>query len=252
MSCSVAPRDPTMDEEAAGKQVVGKRGRIAVIAPSTNTVVEHDLAMIRPEGVTFHTGRMYIENPSLDSDVAFERLLEEIRQSITNAIRDVITCEPTYLLMGMSAETFWGGVAGNIAFEDRVRRRSNGLGVSTGASACRDALRAFGAERISVFSPYQPVADQHVSTFFTEAGFEVASVTGLRCPSATAIAKVTPEMLTPVVESLDGPDVDAIVSGRHQSFLCPPSGTARTRVGQASPGDQCRYALARTTGDWDR
>ena len=209
-----------MAEDAAGKQVVGKRGRIAVIAPSTNTVVEHDLAMIRPEGVTFHTGRMYIENPSLDSDVAFERLLDEIRQSITSAIRDVITCEPTYLLMGMSAETFWGGVAGNIAFEDRVRRRSNGLGVSTGASACRDALRAFGAERISVFSPYQPVADQHVSTFFAEAGFEVASVTGLRCPSATAIAKVTPKMLTPVVESLDGPDVDAIVQvGTNLSFV---------------------------------
>ena len=81
-----------MAEDAEGKQVVGKRGRMAVIAPSTNTVVEHDLAMIRPEGVTFHTGRMYIENPSLDSDLAFERLLDEIRQSITNAIRDVITC----------------------------------------------------------------------------------------------------------------------------------------------------------------
>ncbi len=54
----------------------------------------------------------------------------------------------------------------------------------------------------------------------TEAGFEVASVTGLRCPSATAIAKVTPKMLTPVVESLDGPDVDAIVQvGTNLSFV---------------------------------
>ena len=68
-----------MAEDVVGEQVVGKRGRMAVIAPSTNTVVEHDLAMIRPEGVTFHTGRMYIANPSLDSDVAFERLLGEVR-----------------------------------------------------------------------------------------------------------------------------------------------------------------------------
>jgi maleate isomerase len=220
MSCWVVPRDQPMDEDTLGEQVVGERGRIAVIAPSTNTVVEHDLAMIRPKGITFHTGRMYIENPSLDSDEAFERLLHEIRQSITIAIRDVITCEPTYLMMGMSAETFWGGVAGNIAFEDRVRRQSNGLDVSTGASACRDALRALGAERISVFSPYQPVADQQVSTFFTEAGFEVVAVTGLRCSSATAIAKVTPAMLTPVIESLDGPDVDAIVQvGTNLSFV---------------------------------
>ena len=45
---------------------------MAVIVPSTNTVVEHDLAMIRPEGLTFHAGRMYIENPALGSDEDFE------------------------------------------------------------------------------------------------------------------------------------------------------------------------------------
>ncbi len=199
--------------------VIGPRGRMGVIAPSTNTVVEHDLTMIHPEGVTFHTGRMYIENPSLDSDEAFERLLGEIRQSITVAIRDIVTCKPTHMLMGMSAETFWGGVAGNKAFEQRVRDQS-GLDVSTGASACRDALNAFGAQRIAVFSPYQPVADRQVSEFFTEAGFSVASVTGLRCESATSIAEVEASELETVVAQLDGDDVDAIVQvGTNLSFV---------------------------------
>jgi maleate isomerase len=192
---------------------------MGVIAPSTNTVVEHDLAMIRPDGVTFHTGRMYIANPELDSDEAFERLLGEIRQSIKIAIRDIITCKPTHMLMGMSAETFWGGVAGNKAFEQRVRDQS-GLDVSTGASACRDALNAFGAQRIAVFSPYQPVADRQVSTFFTEAGFSVAAVTGLRCSSATSIAEVPASDLDAVVEQLNSDDVDAIVQvGTNLSFV---------------------------------
>ena len=192
---------------------------MGVIAPSTNTVVEHDFAMIRPAGVTFHTGRMYIENPALDSDEAFERLLGEIRQSITIAIRDIITCKPTHMLMGMSAETFWGGIEGNKAFEQRVREQS-GLDVSTGASACRDALRAFGAERIAVFSPYQPVADRQVSTFFQEAGFSVAAVTGLCCSSATSIAEVPPGDLDAVVDQLNGDDVDAIVQvGTNLSFV---------------------------------
>lgn len=47
---------------------------MAVIVPSTNTVVEHDLAMIRPEGVTFHAGRMYIAEPQLGNDEEFEAL----------------------------------------------------------------------------------------------------------------------------------------------------------------------------------
>jgi len=198
---------------------VGTRGRMAVIVPSTNTVVEHDLNMIRPEGVTFHAGRMYIENPNLGSDEDFEALLGEIRQSIVVAIRDVITCKPTHMLMGMSAETFWGGIEGNAAFEARVRDQS-GLPVSTGATACAEALRAFGAERIAVFSPYQPVADRQVSTYFTEAGFSVAAVTGLRCDSATSIAEVHPAELEPVIEQIDDDSVDAIVQvGTNLSFV---------------------------------
>lgn len=198
---------------------VGPRGRMAVIVPSTNTVVEHDLAMIRPNGVTFHAGRMYIENPNLGSDEDFEALLGEIRQSIVVAIRDVVTAKPTHMLMGMSAETFWGGIDGNAAFEARVRDQS-GLGVSTGATACRDALNAFGAERIAVFSPYQPIADRQVSTYFTEAGFSVAAVTGLRCDSATSIAEVHPPRLAQVVDEIDDDTVDAIVQvGTNLSFV---------------------------------
>jgi len=144
---------------------------MAVIVPSTNTVVEHDLAMIRPAGVTFHTGRMYIENPNLGSDEDFEALLGEIRQS-------------------------------------------------TGATACRMALEAFGAERIAVFSPYQPVADRQVSRFFTEAGFSVAAVTGLRCDSATSIADVHPPELVEVIDQIDDNSVDAIVQvGTNLSFV---------------------------------
>ena len=94
------------------------------------------------------------------------------------------------MLMGMSAETFWGGVEGNRAFEERISAAAGGLAVSTGAASCRAALEAYGVERISVFSPYQPVADVQVSTYFKEAGFDVVHVTGLRCPTATAISEV--------------------------------------------------------------
>ena len=66
-----------MTLETDGISEVGPRGRMAVIIPSTNTVVEHDMSMIRPDGVTFHTGRMYIENPNLGSDEDFEALLVE-------------------------------------------------------------------------------------------------------------------------------------------------------------------------------
>jgi maleate isomerase len=199
--------------------VTGWRAKVAAVVPSTNTVVEHDLAVLRPPGVTFHAGRMLITSPGLANDEQFEALLEQITASIDDAVNRVLTCRPDYLLMGMSAGTFWGGVEGNAAFERRMVSLS-GLGVSTGAAACRDALTALGVRRIAVFSPYQPVADRQVSQFFTEAGFDVVAVTGMRCASATAIAEVTPAEIAAVVREIDSPDVEAVVQvGTNLSFV---------------------------------
>jgi maleate isomerase len=154
---------------------------------------------------------MYIEHPVMDSDASFEALLVQIRGSIKIAIRDVMTCKPDSLIMGMSSETFWGGVAGNAQFIERVKDQS-GLNVSTGASACRAALERYGVRRIAVLSPYQPIADRQVTRYFEEAGFEVLRFRGLRCPTATSIADVPEAQLLPIIrDELNGPDVDAIV-----------------------------------------
>ena len=216
----VAELRATEPERPAGyDNVIGPRARFGVIAPSTNTTVEADMWAMRPEGVSFHTGRMYIPRPVIQSDEDFEGLIGQIRESIDVAVRDVITSFPTYMLMGMSAETFWGGVEGNAAFIERIREMS-GLDVSTGASSCRAALDCFGAERIAVFSPYQPIADKQVGTYFTEAGFDVAAITGLRCPSATAIAEVGPSVVDRTISEIDDAGVDAIVQvGTNLSFV---------------------------------
>jgi maleate isomerase len=190
--------------------VAGYRAKFGVIVPSTNTVVEHDYNMVGPAGVTFHAGRMHIERPAMDSDERFEEVIAQIRASLETAVRDVLTCKPDYMVMGMSAETFWDGVDGNERFEQRVREQS-GLGVSTGAAACRAALELLGARTIAVVSPYQPVADAQVTGFFEQAGFRVARFKGLRCPSATAIAEVPEAVLIEVLRELDAPDVDALV-----------------------------------------
>jgi maleate isomerase len=122
-----------------------------------------------------------------------------------------MTCKPDSIIMGMSAETFWGGVAGNAGFIERVRTQT-GLAVSTGASACRAALERYGVTRIAVLSPYQAIADKQVTGFFEEAGFKVVRFKGLRCPTATSIAEVPEAPLRRIlVDELNGPDVEAIV-----------------------------------------
>lgn len=200
--------------------VTGYRSKFGVIVPSTNTVVEHDFNEVSPRGVTFHAGRIHIDEGSLDSDDDFEAFLDEqIRPNLGDAIDEVMTCDPDYMVMGMSAETFWGGIEGSRRFEENVKDQC-GLGLTTGAKATRDALDTFGAETISVVTPYQPVGDEQVKSFYEECGYTVRAVEGLKCESATAIANVTERELADTLRSLNDPDVDALIqAGTNLSML---------------------------------
>jgi maleate isomerase len=187
------------------------RARFGLIVPSTNTVVEAEFNWMRPEGVSWHTGRIYIPNPVLNDDASFVAFLENLRVEIGRAVRDVVTAEVDYLVMGMSAETFWGGKDGAEKFAAWMRELSGGLDVTTGAMACKAALDAYGAKRVGVITPYQPVGDQQVRTFFEDMGYEVADVHGLRCDTATSIASVTPEEMVTAFQQVDGDDVDLLI-----------------------------------------
>nr|WP_254715231.1 arylmalonate decarboxylase [Actinomadura sp. NAK00032] len=137
-------------------------------------------------------------------------LLEQIRDEIGAACERVLTCEPDSMVMGMSAETFWGGVEGNKQFVKRIHDIT-GLRVATGAEACERALKLFGARRIGVVTPYQPVGDANVRRFFTELGFAVDRIIGLKCPTAVSIAHVTEAELRAALRELAAGEVDALV-----------------------------------------
>jgi maleate isomerase len=134
-----------------------------------------------------------------------------IGNNVLDAVRSVMTCSPDYLVMGMSAVTFYGGVAGADAFQAKVERES-GVGISIGAHSCTAALRAYGGiKRIAFLSPYYPVANAEVRRYFTDSGFEVVRDIYLECRSWTAIAEVPPDLLRGKLIELNGNDVDAII-----------------------------------------
>jgi maleate isomerase len=201
---------------------IGYRGRIGVIIPSTNIGVEYDCQRFIPAGVTWHFGRFWVEQPDLSSDDMFLAFIDAIRETIPLAIRDLMTCEPTYIMMGMSAETFWGGLEGNAEFERRLREQIGpDMGLTSGAAALKAALDAFAVKSVAALTPYQPIGDEQVHRFLEESGYEVTKVHGLKCDTATSIAH-TPrrEIIDAVMNELDGDNVDAIVqAGTNLSTL---------------------------------
>ncbi len=191
---------------------LGWRRKFGVIAPSTNTSVQPEFDAMRPAGVTNHFARIRIPNMPLAGDDDFNALMDAIRGTITDAVDSVMSAEPDYLVMGMSAETFWDGLEGSVELERRIEARA-GVKVAMGSDACRAALRTLapGARRIAVITPYQPVGDSQVARFFNDCGYEVAGLKGLRCESPVAIAHVPERVLRDAIIELNDPSVDAII-----------------------------------------
>jgi len=186
------------------------RAKIGVITPSTNTSVEFDLNHLPLPGISWHIGRMYIERPALDSDEAFVDLVEQVRDSMDVAIRDVMTAKPDHLMLGMSAPAFWGGVDGAEELKRHIAEVAGvNVSITTPASACSSGLSALEARDISILTPYQPVADENVRRFFSESGFSVRSLIGLKIPVATDIARTPTDRVIGALRelALEGSDV---------------------------------------------
>ncbi len=193
--------------------VLGYRKKFGILGPSTNTIVQPEFDDMRPVGVTNHYSRIYTPNAHAISNETFMAATSVIAGNVIDAVHSVMTCSPDYMVMGMSAITFYGGVKGADAFEEQVTEAAEGRGVSIGSHSTAEALRAYGGiDRIAFISPYYPAANAEVKNFFQESGFEVIRDRCLQCPSWTAIAEVPESTLRQVVvEELDGDDVDAIV-----------------------------------------
>ena len=195
----------------ATRDALGHRMKFAVLVPSTNTSVQPEFDDMRPPGVTNHTGRIAIANNPITSDADFSALMVAIKAAMMRAVDEIMTCEPDHLVLGMSAETFWDGVEGSEDLRNRLLARG-APGVTLASDACQAALKAYGGvRRIGVITPYMPVGDVQVRRFFTESGFDVAALIGLKSGSPVLIAHETPERLRTAIAELNAAGVDAIV-----------------------------------------
>ncbi len=191
--------------------VLGYRKLFGVLGPSTNTVVQPDFDDLRVRGVTNHYSRIVVEDAQAISDETFMAGTLEISRNTIEAVRGVLTCNPDYLVMGMSAVTFYGGAEGAQKWRENIEAEA-GLKLCTGSQSLIEAFNAYGGiKKIAVISPYYPSANAQVSQFMADHGIEVARDECLRCPSWTSIAQVPVSTLRNELRSLDGDDVDALV-----------------------------------------
>jgi maleate isomerase len=144
-------------------------------------------------------------------DDSFMVMLQNIRAATLSSVDVAMTMSPDCVVMGMSAETFWDGSDGADRLQRSLEERTGGKPVIMGSSALDAAMQAYGGIRkLGIVTPYMPVADEQVRRYFTDLGYEVVHLKGLKSPSPMMIAHETPTTLKRAAQEVSE-GVDAVV-----------------------------------------
>lgn len=178
--------------------------RVGLIVPSSNTVMEVDFYRRLPAGATLHTARMYLEETTPEGESA---MLDDY---LPTAINDLRSARPDVMVFGCTSAGALRGNQYEAQLVDRIAGETGAQTFSVSASV-RHAIRATGARRVGVITPYVDSLNDKIRESLEGDGFEVAQVHGLGITENFAIAEVEPERIAEFAsECFAGSDIDLL------------------------------------------
>src|SRR5688572_13122048 len=89
------------------------------------------------------------------------------------------------------------------------RRRHTRFDCDWSSDVCSSDLQS--VRRLGIITPYMPVGDRQVRRFFTDCGYQVVNLLGLKCRSPVLIAHESKRTLRDAIQRVNRGKVDAIV-----------------------------------------
>ena len=173
------------------------RGVIGVMTPAMNTVIQPELELLRPPGVTNQMQRFRLGGERISDDLLVEA-------------EKLMDCRPAALAIGFTTDAGPGGVAKLATRSEELTERL-GIPVCNASQANHAALRALGATKVAVVTPFDAATDRNVQANVEEAGFQVLAIKGTEAPSLPAICETAIEDIRRVFLSVAEADCEAIV-----------------------------------------
>ena len=171
------------------------RRRFGLLLPATNTVIEHELWSLlvanqvggRLGGVGLHSTLVPPPRPDVSSPEGLEQFKRNFLDGMESSVRTALLAAPQYLILGISLEHILSGL-------DSVRESMASLQTfcdlswATWQDAAAAALKAVGAKRIGLLTPWEEVGNASGIRMFEDMGFDAAASVGLACGNIQHIA----------------------------------------------------------------
>lgn len=178
------------------------RAKIGFVLLATEQTIEENAYRLCPPGVGMHFTRA--ANPD---SITIENLSKQAG--------DLARAASTLLPDGSLDVISYGCTSGSLVIgEDRVFTELNkgaptAIATSLITGVIR-ALKAIGASKIAVATPYLDAINRLEAAYLENAGFEVARIKGLNLERDSDMVRLRPDFIANYAASLDSPDVDSI------------------------------------------
>lgn len=173
-----------------------------VLIPATNTTCEIEYSRLLPPNLQVHVGRLGKGgdtpfSPSLDADLAYQSKM------LGQAKVEVVALAQT------SASLFDDGYD---AKAKALMAEGAGVPALTSAEAIGEAVRALGANRIALVSPYSAQVIERARAYYeTRYGLSVVAMEGFGATDAYAIGGLSADNATEAFVRIDRPEIEVLV-----------------------------------------
>lgn len=181
----------------------GWRGRLGIMVPSVNTVMEPEVNRMAPEGVSVHAARLRAEGAfSTETLLAMAAHTEKAAEELAHAA-DV-------LAYGCTSGSFVQGRGWDEELVARIERVTQKPATATSTAIVR-ALRTLKLQTIAVATPYTREVNQRLAAFFEQHGFEVIAVKGVEVAVRGGQGVYPPTTAYRLAKEVDDPRADGIL-----------------------------------------
>jgi len=178
--------------------------RVGLVALATDHTTEVDFAVLPPRGIGVYATRIPFANP-----VTPDRLAA-MAGDVTRAAALILPDEPLDAVVYSCTSA--SVVIGDEAVRDAIRAGKPGTRAITPISAGFAALRALGADRITLLTPYTPQTTRPMADCFEAGGFALQGVSCLNLTDDRDMARMSHATITDAARA-------ALVPGSQALFL---------------------------------
>lgn len=186
------------------KPVYGPRGKIGVVVPANNSVLEPEWWSALPAGFAVYATRVMARG-----DLTPEAIVA-MESQVERAVDELVATGVDVIVYADMVTTFIMSSGWNEEKVDAIERHT-GLPALSAWTALRDALAALGARRIALGTPYPARIHALAPPFFAERHFTLSGDATLDIVAMREVPTVDASRLLPFVRSIPRAGADALV-----------------------------------------